>query len=138
LLFRDDGVSRPDSPSWNYFVAMLAFTVHRGTRQREGTVTGSFDDSLNDVKSSAQTVEQRARELLSEHPHFRGRAGDFEYEYREDVLIVRGRVPTFYLKQILQTVLKDVEGVACIENLVDITSSSGVSSVRGSTSLPTD
>jgi hypothetical protein len=76
--------------------------------------------------------------VLSQHPHFRGRAGNFEYEYREDVLIVRGRVPTFYLKQVFQTVLKDVEVVACIENRVDVISSYGVSSVGGSTSMPTD
>ena len=61
--------------------------------------------------------------MLSQHPHFRGRAGNFEYEYREDVLIVRGRVPTFCLKQVLQTVLKDVVGVACIENRVDVMAS---------------
>jgi hypothetical protein len=101
-------------------------------------VTESFDDSRSETKASAGTVEQQACELLSQHPHFRGRAGSFEYECREDVLIVRGCVPTFYLKQVLQTVLKDVEGVASIENRVDVISSYGVSSVRGSARLPAD
>jgi hypothetical protein len=94
-------------------------------------VAESFDDSPSDSKSSARTVEQRARELLAQHPHFRGRECNFEYEYREDVLIVRGRVPTFYLKQVLQTVLRDVEGVTCVDNRVDVISSYGISSVRG-------
>jgi hypothetical protein len=111
-------------------VATFTFTVHRRTRQREGTVTESFDDSRSETKASAGTVEQQARELLAEHPHFRGRAANFEYQYREDVLIVRGRVPTFYLKQVLQTVLRDVEGVTCVDNRVDVISSYGISSVR--------
>jgi hypothetical protein len=96
-------------------------------------VTESLDDSRSETKAIGGNVEQRACELLSQHPHFRGRAGDFEYEYREDVLVVRGRVPTFYLKQVLQTVLKEVDGVRCIENRVDVVSSYGVSSVRRST-----
>ena len=70
----------------------------------------SFGDSTNDLKKCAPTVEQGAQELLSQHSHFRGRAGDFKYEYRAGMLIVRGCVPTFYLKQVLQTVLKEVEG----------------------------
>jgi hypothetical protein len=97
-----------------------------------------FDDSPIDLKSSARSVEQRAHELLAQHPHFRGRAGNFEYEYREDVLIVRGRVPTFYLKQVLQTALRDVEGVICIDNRVDVISSYGISSVRVSNNFPAD
>jgi hypothetical protein len=36
------------------------------------------------------------------------------------VLIVRGAVPTFYLKQVLQSVLKDIEGIRMIENQVQV------------------
>jgi hypothetical protein len=90
----------------------------------------SFDDSTNDLNKCAQTVEHGAKELLSQHSHFRGRADDFSYEYRAGVLIVRGCVPTFYLKQVLQTVLKDVDGVARIDNQIDVISSEGVSTVR--------
>ena len=92
----------------------------------------SIGDSTNDLKTCARIVEQGAQELLSQHSHFRGRAGDFKYEYRASVLIVRGCVPTFYLKQVLQTVLKEVEGVAWIDNQVDVISSEGMSSVRPS------
>jgi hypothetical protein len=47
----------------------------------------------------------------------------------EEILIVRGSVPTFYLKQILQTVLKDIEGVRQIENQVQVVSAAGLSGV---------
>jgi hypothetical protein len=94
----------------------------------------STSGSIADIR----IVERRAHELLSRHHHFRGRAGSFEYEFCEDVLIVRGRVPTFYLKQLLQTVLKDVDGVSLVDNQVDVVSSHGMSSIRQSASLPTD
>jgi hypothetical protein len=89
-----------------------------------------LDNSATDVRPCTSTVEELAHQLLAGHPHFHGRAGNFEYEYRHDVLIVRGCVPSFYLKQVLQTVLKEVEGVACIDNRVDVISSEGTSSAR--------
>jgi hypothetical protein len=42
--------------------------------------------------------------------------------------MVRGAVPSFYLKQILQTVLMGLEGVALINNQVNVVSSEGLSS----------
>jgi hypothetical protein len=89
-----------------------------------------IDNSTNELTKCPASIEQRARDLLAQHTHFHGRAGDFSYEYCNEVLIVRGCVPTFYLKQVLQTVLKNVEGVAWINNQVDVISSDGVSSVR--------
>ena len=69
-----------------------------------------------------------ARELLSSHAHFRGRVDHFVFEARADVLIVEGSVPSFYLKQVLQTVLRDVHGVARIVNRVEVLCPSGLSS----------
>jgi hypothetical protein len=75
-----------------------------------------------------QIVEQ-AYSILDAHAHFRGRAARFEMVCEEEILIVRGSVPTFYLKQILQTVLKDIEGVRQIENQVQVVSAAGLSGV---------
>jgi len=102
---------------------------------QEGTVTQALENSTSDLKRCARHVEQLAQQVLARHSHFQNRAGDFEYEYRQGVLIVRGRLPTFYLKQVLQTVLKDIEGVVCIDNQVDVVSSEGVSSVRWRSTL---
>ena len=46
------------------------------------------------------------------------------------LLTLDGSVPTFYLKQMLQTILRDVEHVDHIRNNVDVVSSTGLSSVR--------
>ena len=41
---------------------------------------------------------------------------------QEDVLVVCGAVPSFYLKQVLQTVLRDVDGVRQVDNQVAVMS----------------
>lgn len=43
--------------------------------------------------------------------------------------MIRGRVPTFYLKQLLQDALKQVEGVRRIDNRIEVVTSDGLSSV---------
>ena len=55
---------------------------------------------------------------------------NIECDFGKGVLTLRGRVPTFYLKQVLQARLTDLDGVVEIHNQVDVVSSSGLSSVR--------
>lgn len=74
-----------------------------------------------------QHVENRARALIESHEYFVGRSSLFEFHYAGDVLIVRGSVPTFYLKQMLQSVLKNLDGVRRIDNQVIVDWSHGVS-----------
>jgi hypothetical protein len=81
---------------------------------------------LDERKASERIVKQ-AYSILDTHAHFRGRAANFEVVCEEEILFVRGAVPTFYLKQVLQSVLKDVEGVRKIENDVQVVSATGLS-----------
>ena len=81
-------------------------------------------------ESDSPTVEQRAHELLARHSHFQARASTFEFQYHESVLVVRGSVPSFYLKQVLQTVLKELKGIGALDNQVVVVSCEGMSSVR--------
>jgi hypothetical protein len=80
-----------------------------------------------DGRERRMTIEQQAYSLVDSHCHFHRRAGRFEFQCDEDVLIVRGNVPTFYLKHLLQSVLRDVEGVRAIENQVLLISSQAFS-----------
>jgi len=41
-------------------------------------------------------------------------------DYHEGVLTIRGRVATFYLKQVAQSLLVNLEGVEEINNLVEV------------------
>ena len=50
--------------------------------------------------------------------------------HADGVLTIRGRLPSFYMKQILQTLLRDLDGVKRINNQTDVVSATGLSSVR--------
>ena len=52
------------------------------------------------------------------------------FTYSLGTLTLTGRLPSFYLKQVLQTLLRDLDGVTRIDNRVDVVSSTGLSSVR--------
>ena len=85
--------------------------------------------------SGPDDMERRAQALVEAHHHFVGRAQLFEFQFREEVLIVRGSVPTFYLKQVLQSVLKDLNGVRLIDNQVTVASSEGIFGSSGRANL---
>ena len=77
----------------------------------------------------ADEVARRAQSLVNSHTHFTGRAHGFDFGVRGDVLIVRGSVPSFYLKQVLQHALKNLDGIRWIDNQVTVVSSEGLSSL---------
>jgi hypothetical protein len=86
-------------------------------------------------RPSAQSCERYdisslARQHLEHHPHFRGRVNDVFIEQRGRTLFLTGRLPTFYLKQLVQEAVRHVPGVHHIRNLIDVVSVEGVSSVR--------
>jgi hypothetical protein len=44
--------------------------------------------------------------------------------------LLTGRLPTFYLKQLVQEAVRHVPGVQHVRNLIDVVSADGISSVR--------
>jgi hypothetical protein len=73
-------------------------------------------------------IEQTARAIVDAHSHFYRRANQFEFFSYDGVLVVRGNVPSFYLKQMLQTALQELRGTCRIDNQVAVVSSFGLSS----------
>lgn len=53
-----------------------------------------------------------------------------EGDLQDGVLRLTGKVPSFYLKQVLQEWMRGAEGVRRIQNDVDVVSAQGLSSVR--------
>ena len=72
------------------------------------------------VKLQREEIVFRAYQCLDCHPHFRGRQLDIRIRNEESVLKLEGRLPSYYLKQILQTVLRQLDGVAGIQNDVEV------------------
>ena len=72
-------------------------------------------------KTPEQTyIEERARQIIYEHPHLNARGQSFEFMYEEHVLTVKGSVPTLHLKQLLQTALRQLDGVKRVDNRVSV------------------
>jgi len=90
------------------------------------------------VTSEDSKIQTLAYQYLDRHSHFRGyRQGHLQtlsIEVRQGTLILEGRLPSFYLKQVLQTALRKVPGVQEIKNRVVVVSSDGLSSTPKETS----
>jgi hypothetical protein len=71
-----------------------------------------------------------ARDHLERHPHFRGRLAGLRIEHRGRTLFLSGRLPTFYLKQLVQEAVRHLPGVGRVRNEIDVVNPAGVSSVR--------
>jgi hypothetical protein len=71
-----------------------------------------------------------ARQHLEHHPHFRGRSTGLRIEHRGRTLFLSGRLPTFYLKQLVQEAVRHLPGVQHVRNEIDVVSPYGISSVR--------
>jgi len=75
-------------------------------------------------------IVSQAHERLCQHDHFRCRCDSIDIDCREGRLVLMGRLPSFYLKQVLQTVLRGLPGVQRIDNQIDVISPTGLSSVH--------
>jgi hypothetical protein len=80
-------------------------------------------------------IERNVTQAIGQHPHFRGRANTVRIEYRHDTLIITGRLPSFYLKQLLQEAVRQVGGVGKIDNRIDVICSDGLSSAPNQSTL---
>ncbi len=82
-------------------------------------------ERLSDTRGDA--IEAEVCDRLMRHSFFRGYLDSVTFEIVEGTLILTGRLPSFYLKQILQTAMKNMPGVKRIDNRVDVVSSRGLS-----------
>lgn len=75
------------------------------------------------------SIEESARRRVDEHPAYANCYRDVTYRHEDGVLTLQGRVPSFYLKQILQETLRGLDGVVRIDNQTDVVSATGLSSI---------
>ena len=70
--------------------------------------------------AATRDVKMAALQALEAHSHFRGRTRHIRIENHAGDVVLHGVVPSFYLKQVLQTIIRGVEGVRRIDNRVDV------------------
>ena len=76
-------------------------------------------------------VEQAVRQRL-EACSYRFVYSKVTWQYADGTLTLSGCVPSFYLKQVLQELLRDVEQIDCVANNVQVVSADGLSSETAS------
>ena len=88
-----------------------------------------LERTIPNASRSQPAVETQSKQKLSECP--------YSYYFQDvtiycvsGVLTLRGRVPTFYMKQIAQSLVGAIEGVSRIDNCLDVVNATGLSSVR--------
>lgn len=81
-------------------------------------------------KCGDRPVVEAAMDVLLSNSHFRRRAECFDFQHLDGELIVEGVVPSFYLKQLLQRLLGDLENVRRVDNRVRVVCNVGLSSAR--------
>ena len=79
-------------------------TVSRKLAFREIVMRDSLRSACRAGQRICQSVEEMAKARLGDNAHFRGRDLNMNFELKDGVLTIRGSVPSFYLKQLLQTV----------------------------------
>ena len=99
---------------------------------RKGIAMESTIDEKHIRIDGAEEVLECVQDRLAKSCHFSRHWREITCEYEEGVLTLSGRVPSFYLKQVLQTALKDIPGVTRVDNQVDVVAPRGLSSVRRS------
>ena len=63
-------------------------------------------------------ISELARQKLRQHPN---RAlKKISCEFKDGVLILRGRLPSFYLKQVTQEIVVRLDGIERIDNQIEV------------------
>ncbi|MCA9240468.1 MAG: hypothetical protein KDA37_09725 [Planctomycetales bacterium] len=81
-----------------------------------------------DPPVDAAELLRMARERIRGCTHFAKHDECVRIEIEGGRLVLLGRVPTFYLKSVLQNMLVDLPGIAGIDNRVDVVACDGLSS----------
>ena len=87
------------------------------------TITLTRIETTDDLEPDA--FETLAQQRLSNDRHYSCHFRNITCHHNDGVLTLRGRLPSFYLKQVLQTVLRDLTGIQRIDNQTDVCETSG-------------
>jgi osmotically-inducible protein OsmY len=82
--------------------------------------TERWDDASATVLPPPHAVALRAEQRLAETPH-RAALRDVRCAFRSGVLVLRGQVPSYFLKQVAQSAMTGLEGVQRVVNRIDVT-----------------
>ena len=82
------------------------------------TNTPGLKERFNEFVFQCKEVVQAAECLLLHSPYLELR--NVTCDFHEGVLTLRGRVPSYYLKQLAQAILVELDGVLELNNQLDV------------------
>ena len=82
-------------------------------------VVSNCEDEQLSITDCANAVSHSAQRLL--HASAYRSLRQLRCDYRDGVLTIQGEVPTFFLKQVAQTIAAGVEGVQSVANRTHVT-----------------
>lgn len=93
------------------------------------TYSHNFGQAAIDRPGMARhpSVETEARNTVAGNSLFRGRMSNLEFVFDSGSLVITGKLPSFYLKQVLQTIVTHINGIEKIDNRVEVVSCPGLS-----------
>lgn len=95
--------------------------AHATNCRKKGAVMNVVTFTNNgSVKIRTEQIVDRAYACLECHPHFRGRSSNIQICCDKTTLVLGGRLPSYFLKQILQTALRELDGISEIQNNVEV------------------
>ena len=107
-----DTTTEVSAPNSNEDVVGAA-TVPAGLPQVAGA-------SLHNAHLPTLGTVSLIREGLERHAHFRGRCTLLGIDFVEETIVLSGRLPTYYLKQLLQEEIRLNPAVTIIDNRVTV------------------
>lgn len=69
--------------------------------------------------NTSTALESRARDAIISHRRLYNQIDRLHFSESDGTLVIRGRLPTFYLKQLLQSALMEL-GAIVIDNRVEV------------------
>lgn len=78
-------------------------------------------EMVRKMQAETESAGSQIRERLEDHPHFRGRTHLLQFEVAGRSVVISGRLPSYYLKQLLQEAVKAIPDVPDIVMRVHVT-----------------
>lgn len=108
-------------------------TMRRATPEGGRATTPLLPPLLPSLcETPTEYLTRLAREALERQPAFAGRSRDIQIQVRGGRVVLSGRVPSFYLKQLAQAAVSHTPAPRGVENHLDVVRWDGLSSVRES------
>ena len=95
------------------------------------TLTGADGSQSNQCSRLRRDAASEFRSRLENHPHFRGRSSWVQARSRGNVLRLSGCLPSFYLKQLVQSIARTVPNVQRVVNRIWVRDACGTSPSLG-------